>query len=154
MEVIFTLGVFVFLLGTTYTVGSSIERSHFRSLENRERASRAFPVLTLKNYPESWEVSESTLVSGNVVISIDYFKRFVANLRNFVGGNLTTYEPLLDRARREAVLRLKQEAHAQGFDAVVNLKLVSANIASSVGNNEGTTGVEVLAYGTAIKHRK
>ena len=34
---------------------------------------------------------------GNVVVSVDYFKRFVAHLRMIFGGRVHTYESLLDR---------------------------------------------------------
>jgi uncharacterized protein YbjQ (UPF0145 family) len=47
-------------------------------------------------------------VSGSVVVSVDYFKRFLAGLRTLVGGRVTSYETLLDRARREAILRCKE----------------------------------------------
>ncbi|MCI5128213.1 MAG: hypothetical protein D3907_06860, partial [Candidatus Electrothrix sp. AUS3] len=33
-----------------------------------------------------------------------YFKRIVAGLRNIFGGNVQSYETLVDRARREAVI--------------------------------------------------
>lgn len=151
MDIIFVLGFAGFMLGFTFLIGSSIERSHFRSLQWREKASRAFPVLNLRQVPEGWHVRESTLVTGNVVISVDYFKRWLAGLRILVGGNVTSYEPLMDRARREAVMRLKEEAHSRGFDAVINLRLITTNIGSSNSDNKGTTGVEVIAYGTAIR---
>ena len=38
------------------------------------------------------------LVSGNVVVSVDHFKRFLAGLRNIVGGRLKAYETILDSA--------------------------------------------------------
>ena len=42
-------------------------------------------------------------------------------LRSFFGGRLTSYETLLDRGRREAVLRMKQAAHERGAHMVVNV---------------------------------
>lgn len=143
----------LFMLGVTYFIGSSIERNHYEDIQRRENASRAFPVLNLKTVPESWEVTESDLVTANVVISVDYFKRFLAGLRAIVGGRVTSYEPLMDRARREAVLRLKETAHSRGFHGVINLRLMSADIASSQ-NNKGLAGVEIMAFGTAIRRAR
>ena len=40
------------------------------------------------------------------------FKRFLANLRRLIGGRVKSYESILDRARREALLRMKTEAFA------------------------------------------
>jgi uncharacterized protein YbjQ (UPF0145 family) len=85
------------------------------------------------------------------VVSVDYFKRFLAQLRGLVGGRVRAYESLLDRARREAVLRMKEEAAQRGFDAVINVRLESTNIAAPLRNDKGTAGVEVLAFGTALK---
>ncbi|MBW2399217.1 MAG: heavy metal-binding domain-containing protein, partial [Deltaproteobacteria bacterium] len=91
-------------------------------------------------------------VSGSVVISVDYFKRFLAGLRQFVGGRVKSYETILDRARREAVLRLKEEAAAAGYAAVINVRLETARMANGR-NGSGIAGLEVLAYGTGIKLR-
>ena len=93
----------------------------------------------------------SGLVQGNVVISLDYFKRFIAGLRMLFGGRIKTYEPLLDRARREAVLRMIEEAKRDGYDAVVNVRLETSRLASARADGKGVAGVEILAFGTALK---
>jgi len=91
---------------------------------------------------------ETFLVDGSVVISVDYFKQFVAGLRNFVGGRVTPYEILLDRARREAILRMKEEAKASGADVILNVKYEMCSIYKGRRNSIGS--VEALAYGTAF----
>ena len=91
---------------------------------------------------------DCTLVGGNVVISVDYFKRVVAGLRTIVGGRITTYESLLERARREAILRMKEDAKAKGARFVVNVKLETASITK--GRQQQVGAVEVYAYGTAL----
>ena len=101
--------------------------------------------------PEDWDAGESTLVTGSIVVSLDYFKRVIAGLRGIVGGRVKTYEPLLDRARREAVLRMIEDARAQGFDGIFNVRLETSRLANSRGDGEGTAGVEMLAFGTAVK---
>ena len=86
------------------------------------------------------------LVTGNAVISVDYFKRVAAGLRKLFGGNLTTYETLVDRARREAILRLKESC--QGATQIINLRIETSSISQGKSNQIGS--VEVLAYATAI----
>jgi uncharacterized protein YbjQ (UPF0145 family) len=88
------------------------------------------------------------LVTGSVVISVDYFKRFLASLRTLIGGRVTSYESLLDRARREAILRMKEEASKLGADKVFNIKLETSSISKSAKGKVGS--IEVLAYGTAL----
>lgn len=140
----------LFLVVTSF-IGSMIERRHYVSLRRREQASRRFPATTLAELPESWQVLDSALMTGNVVVSVDYFKRFLAGLRMLVGGRLRAYETLLDRGRREALMRLKERARERGFHAVINIRLETARLASSRRKGKGTAGVEVFAFGTALK---
>ena len=138
------------LLVAGYLVGGALEKSHYRDIESREARCRPFPVISVKSTPPGWTVTDAGLVSGSVVVSVDYFKRLLASLRMVFGGRLEAYETLLDRARREAVLRMTEAAVARGFDAIINVRLVSSRIASSRGSGKGTAGVEVLAFGTGL----
>ena len=88
------------------------------------------------------------MVQGNVVISIDYFKRFLAGLRMIFGGRIRAYESLVDRARREALLRMRRAARDMGAAYVFNVRMETASI--SKGANNAIGSVEVVAYGTAI----
>jgi uncharacterized protein YbjQ (UPF0145 family) len=83
----------------------------------RERALRHVVALNTRYVPVGVEATGARLVSGSVVISSDYFKTFVAGFRAFFGGRFRGYETLLERARREALLRLKAEAQAAGSHA-------------------------------------
>jgi uncharacterized protein YbjQ (UPF0145 family) len=141
----------VLLLMSAYFIGTLIEKNHFRNIRRREAEYQSMPVVTFDTMPEDWDAGESTLVTGSIVISLDYFKRVIAGLRGIVGGRVKTYEPLLDRARREAVLRMIEDARAQGFNGIFNVRLETSRLANSRGDGEGTAGVEMLAYGTAVK---
>ena len=89
----------------------------------------------------------SSLVAGSVVVSEDYFKRILSSLYSVFGGRVKSYETLLDRARREAVLRMKAEAAAHGARMIINIKFQTF----AVPGRSGRIGaVELLAYGTAL----
>ena len=133
-----------------YFVGSYLERRHFASIRDREAAVRGFPVMTFSAHPDDWQPRDATLLVGSVVVSLDYFKRIIAGLRAFFGGRIKTYEPLLDRARREALLRLVESARDNGYDALINVRLETSRIANA-NSGEGTAGVEMMAFGTAIR---
>jgi uncharacterized protein YbjQ (UPF0145 family) len=150
-ELIFQLLVPVVVLAAAYAIGTAIETRHFKRLRARENASRRFLTVNFPYVPADRRVVDSTLVTGSVVVSVDYFKRFLAGLRMVFGGRITSYEPLLDRGRREALMRMKEEAYRKGFHAVTNVRLETTSIARSSGNNQGTAAVEILAYGTALK---
>ncbi|GAB3369596.1 YbjQ family protein [Massilia agri] len=136
------------LLG--YVFGRAAESRHYRSIHAREKGLVQLPATSLKGLVRGGEVERSELVTGSVVISIDYFKKAASALRSLVGGPVKSYETLLDRAKREAVLRLKESC--PGADEVINLRLETMPLAGSQRNQ--ITSVEVLAYGTAIYYAK
>ena len=153
IESLIDLGLPLAFLVGTYFVGSAIEARHYRSIRAREGALQRLPAVTFRSVPAGWEVLESGLVTGSVVISVDYFKRFLAALRNLVGGRVKSYESLLDRGRREALLRMKEEAAARGCSAVINVRLETTRMANSRRGGQGTAGLEVIAFGTGLRLR-
>lgn len=132
-----------------YLVGKALEGRHFKSIRHRESQLRSFPTLTLKAVPAEWTPERVGLVSGNVVISQDYFKAVLARLKGIFGGRLGSYETLLDRARREAILRLQEEAKASGYNGVIRVRLETSTLASK-SSQSGVAGVEIIAYGTGV----
>ena len=139
--------IFVILISLGYFFGKIAERKHYKSIIAREQEFVEVPTTSSK-YPigDTIDIDNAHLVQGNVVISVDYFKRILAGLRNIFGGTVQSYETLLDRARREAILRLKESCPQA--DQIINIRLETSSIYKGRKNNVGS--VEVLAYGTAI----
>lgn len=153
MEVIFQnfdLFIFLLLLLVGYAAGSWAEKRHYRSILARERQLLKMAVITAEASFPAGRVKDAALVTGSVVISIDYFKRLLAILRNIFGGRVKAYESLVDRARREAILRMKEAARQQGASMVVNLRLETAAIGRNANQKKQVGSVEAIAYGTAI----
>ena len=143
----YDLILFLVLLSLGYAVGQYAERRHYRSIIEREDRLNALPAIASR-YPPTEPSYEQALVLGSTVVSVDYFKRFLAALRNLFGGRVTAYESLLDRARRESLLRMKQQAADLGAAMVFNVKYETASISKGRSNTIGS--IEVLAYGTAL----
>lgn len=129
-------------------IGSYVERKHLAEIRAREALTAGLPIIASKRFETDQPVIDARLVFTAVVISQDHFKRFLANLRNIFGGRIRSYETLMDRARREALLRLKEQCH--GASLIANLRLETSAISKSRGNR-GVVAVEVIAYGTAIR---
>lgn len=143
--------IFVVLLSLGYSFGRYAEIKHYRSILEREEILLTLPTTSKKSVgDDNREVSRCKLVNGSMVVSVDYFKRILAKLRNFFGGNVQSFETLVDRARREAVLRMKESC--QDADMIINLRLETSSITKGSGKQIGS--VEVLAYGTAIYFSK
>lgn len=139
--------IFLVLMTLGYRVGQMVEKKHYKSIIQREKRLIGLPAIASR-YPPTDRLFDQSLVMGNTVISVDYFKRFIAVLRNLLGGRVSSYESLLDRARRESLLRMKEQAKAMGAEYVFNVKYETASI--SKGRNNAIGSVEVLAYGTAL----
>ena len=140
--------ILLVMLALGFGFGRLAESRHYQSIIQREAELHSLPVIASRIPPHGNPHYDSQLVTGSVVISVDYFKRVVANLRNIVGGRVTSYETLVDRARREAILRMKEQARELNAELIFHIKLETASIHK--GRKNGIGSVEVLAYGTAL----
>jgi uncharacterized protein YbjQ (UPF0145 family) len=144
----FDLIFFAVLMAAGYGVGRVVEKRHYASIRLRERRLQDVLVFPMRFPPDSVTPHDAFLVHGTVVISADFFKTFVAGLRNLVGGRFRSYETLMERARREAVLRVKEDAKRKGARLVVCLRFETTTITGG-----GAPSMEVMAYGTALVPR-
>jgi len=144
--------IFLTLLALGYGAGTWAEKRHYRSIARREDATLNLPAVTLKSVsvPEN-KIRASRLVVGSAVISVDYFKRILAGLRNIFGGKVKSYESLVDRARREAVLRMKEMAG--DATVIVNVRIETAAIGKQ-SRRKSIGCLEAVAYGTALTMEK
>jgi uncharacterized protein YbjQ (UPF0145 family) len=140
--------VLVTLLALGYVFGQLAEKRHYRSIRRREAELRALLVIPTRFPPMYVNPPRTTLVTGSVVISVDFFKVFVAGLRKLIGGRMTSYESLIVRARRVALLRMKEQARRQGATMIFNVKFEAVPLYK--GQRQGIQSVEALAYGTAL----
>jgi len=133
-----------------YFIGSYLEKKHYASINKREEEYASLPAIVLKKpLIKDTQIKDSYLVNGSVVVSIDRFKQLIAALRNIFGGNISAYESLLDRARREAILRMKENSN--NANEIINIRVETSSISKN--SQKGSIGsVEVLAYGTALKY--
>lgn len=147
--------VLVFLalgyFGTLY-----FERRHLASLAAREATMRRHMIVTqLRSYP-GYVPSDlpPRLIVVETVIAADYLKSFLAHLRKLVGGELRSFRVLMERARREATLRVLEKAYKTGYNAICNLRLESADVAGNAvsgGNRSRGAMVALLASATAYR---
>lgn len=131
-----------------YGFGTYLEKRHYKSIREREASLvNLITDNTNKNFTSDVNC-DASLVMGSAVISIDYFKRFLASLVNIFGGRVTAYETLVDRARREALLRMKEQA--VDADKIVNVRIETSTVGAKADSKRGLGSIEVLAFGTAI----
>ena len=146
MEELITFAV---LLGVGYVFGARTEKQHFRLLQQREQAIKGLMLSTAGAKVPLPQAHQAQLFTGSVVVSSDFFKTFIAGVLSFFGGRITVYESLLERGRREALLRMEESALAWGADQVVNIRIQTAELSGNSG--KGVVALEVIAYGTGVR---
>ena len=150
MEGILLLGQVGFpiaLLVLGFVAGKMAESRHYQRIREREEKLLKIPAVSWKTLHDSRPVAEVALTTGCVVVSVDHYKRFLMIFRLIFGGEIRSYASLIDRGRREAVLRMKEAS--PWADMFLNCRIETSTISNGQGKATGT--VEVLAYATAVK---
>lgn len=148
MDIIFALVISAITLAVCYIWGKSIEKKHYRSIIEREKRLRHILLFNERTPSASLSGQPFYLVSGSVVMSSDYFKQYVSMLKNLFGGRLGSYEKMMDMGRREAILRMKEDAMRKGATMIFNVRLETAMLNQAQGD-KGVVSSELFAYGTA-----
>lgn len=129
-------------------VGYFVGKAHLRALDRRE-AGYAIPVMNLKRLPAGMVAGGGQMVIGQVVIGSDYFKTLFSKIRAIFGGEMRSFEQMVERARREALSRAMAEAEALGAIALVNVRFNTSNIGAM--SKKGTRPMaEILCSATAV----
>ena len=82
------------------------------------------------------------VVRGIVVRSRSIIGNIGAALQSLVGGNITLYTELCEKARDDAFRLMLQHAAEHGANAVIGMRYDANEVADGI--------TEVLAYGTAV----
>ncbi|MFC5740204.1 YbjQ family protein [Dyella tabacisoli] len=104
---------------------------------------QAHLVSTSNEIPGYRIVRPMGIVRGITVRSRSVIGNIGAALQTLVGGNISIYTELCEKAREEAFELMLQHAAEHGANAVVAMRYDANDVA------EGVT--EVLAYGTAVQ---
>lgn len=150
MDAIIQFVIFLVLLLVGLFFGRANEKRHFAQLAKREAELKDILVFNERHLPPGDVFKRGVLVTGSVVIAEDYFKRVAAGLRSFFGGRMSVYESLLDRGRREAIVRMKDDAKRQGAVMIFNVRLETSSLASRRRGQSTMFSAEFIAYGTAL----
>ena len=149
MADLISLGILAAFCLIGFLAGTFNEKRHYRSIIKREGQLSSVLMFSGETLPDDHKSAELQLVTGSTVVAEDYFKALLAKIRGIIGGRVGSYESLLDRGRREAILRMKEQAHDAGYDFIANVRLETASVYKNARSGMGS--LEVFAYGTALK---
>ena len=124
------------------------------NLAEREAATLAEfgrdPLSTLSGEYRSG-AAESGLVYASIVFGPSHWHLLITALGNIVGGRIDILHKVVAAARAEAQQRLREQALADGWDEVLNVRLDTAEM-TPANRKKGIRAVEVFAYGTGVRY--
>ena len=100
-------------------------------------------ILVNTDYISGKELETLSIVKGSTIQSKHLGKDLAQAFKTLVGGELSSYNEMMNEARAIATKRMVKEAEALGADAIVNIRYASSAIMQGA--------AEVIAYGTAVK---
>lgn len=83
------------------------------------------------------------IARGSTVRSKHIGRDIMAEVKSIVGGELKGYTEMLAESREHAIYRMKEDACSLGADAVVAVRMNTAQVLDGA--------AEIIAYGTAVK---
>lgn len=102
-------------------------------------------ITNVENLPHKEIIEHHGIVSGSTVRAKHAGRDFMAGLKNFFGGELTSYTELLAESRDEAISRMKAQAEELGANAILNVRFPTSSVAAGA--------AELYVYGTAVTVR-
>ena len=100
-------------------------------------------ILVNTDYISGRELETLSLVKGSTIQSKHIGKDIAESFKTLVGGELKSYNEMMNEARALATKRMVEEAESLGADAVVNIRYASSAVMQGA--------AEVIVYGTAVK---
>ena len=103
-------------------------------------------ILVNTDYISGKEFEMLGLVKGSTTQSKHVGKDIAQSFKTLVGGELKSYNEMMNEARALATKRMVEEAEELKADAIVNIRYASSAIMQGA--------AEVIVYGTAVKFVK
>ena len=103
-------------------------------------------ILVNTDYISGKEFEMLGLVKGSTIQSKHVGKDIAQSFKTLVGGELKSYNEMMNEARAIATKRMVEEAETLKADAIVNIRYASSAVMQGA--------AEVIVYGTAVKFVK
>ena len=97
------------------------------------------------------DITSCGVVWTGVVFGPSHWHLLIGWFNNLIGGSIDIFQKVVSAGRDEAMQRLRENAVANGFDDVINVRIDTSDMAPQ-GGKGGVRAVEVFAYGTGVKY--
>ncbi len=102
-------------------------------------------ILVNTDYIPGKELEMLGLVKGSTIQSKNIGRDITQGLKTLIGGELKSYNEMMNEARALATKRMVKEAESLGADAIINIRYSSSSVMQGA--------AEILVYGTAVKFK-
>ncbi len=102
-------------------------------------------ILVNTDYITGKELEMLGIAKGSTIQTKNVGRDITQTFKSLVGGELQSYNEMMNNARALATKRMVEEAESLGADAVVNVRYASSAVM--------TGAAEVIVYGTAVKFK-
>ena len=96
------------------------------------------------------DITSCGVVWTGVVFGPSHWHLLIGWFNNLIGGSIDIFQKVVSAGRAEAMQRLRENAVANGFDDVINVRIDTSDMAPQ-GAQSKVKAVEVFAYGTGGK---
>jgi uncharacterized protein YbjQ (UPF0145 family) len=83
------------------------------------------------------------LAKGSTIQTVHAGKDIMNSFKTLVGGELTSYNEMMNKSRALATKRMEEDAQSMGADAIVAMRYASSEVMQGA--------AEIMAYGTAVR---
>lgn len=152
IELTLAIAVPVFFLGLGYFAGQWTASRHEADMQARQPAVAHIWVHDMRPLNVTTGQNPPIMITSEVTLGIDHFRGFLGQLKSLIGGQVASYQNVLDRARREVTLRLQEQAARYGYTAIANFRIDFVDISGTSTIKRKASFVSILATGTAYYH--
>jgi len=107
-----------------------------------ETFDRQFPIVTTPNVPGFKITKVIGIVTGLTPRTRGIFGKFIGGLQSLVGGEVTAFTSEIEKARIEAIERMKSQAKSLGANAIVGVDIETSDLLQTL--------IVISATGTAV----
>ena len=98
------------------------------------------------------DITSCEMVWAGVVFGPSHWHQLIGFFNNLIGGSIDVFQKVISAGRAEAVQRLRENAVANGWDDVINVRIDTSELGSKGGSKNPIKAVEIFAYGTGVKY--
>ncbi len=154
MDDLIGIVLLIVMVSIALAVGPGRRRLHAAALARREQALAHILITNSRRFSRAVPHPDIApqLLNVELVWGVDRFQALVASIVLLFGGELNNVSAVILKVRREAIVRLKEQARRRGYNALTNLRIDPADIGTDP--QRANLTIALVASATAYHRAK